>query len=83
MDTQPALKILQSAVDRCRINDVNTPQTHAPLNILEARASIKWPFQQFREVLKDKTGADWEIEGRGQMLNASMNGIRRAVRDVR
>lgn len=79
MDTRNALTILQSAVDRCRVDDVDTPETNAALDYLEAQAAIRWPFTRFREALKSKPVADWEIEGRGQILNASMNGIWRVV----
>lgn len=83
MDTQTALKILQSAVDRRRVEGINTPEFNAALDLLEARASVKWPFDQFRNALKSKPIEEREIEGRCQVLNAAMNGIRRAVRDLR
>jgi aspartyl/asparaginyl beta-hydroxylase (cupin superfamily) len=82
MDTQTALKILQSAVDRRRVEDTNTPEFNAALDLLKARASVKWPFDQFRNALKSKPIEEWEIVGRCQVLNAAMNGIRRAVRDL-
>ena len=72
MDTQTALNQLQSAVDRCRVDDIDTPEINAALDFLEARASVKWPFNQFRAALKSKPIEDWEIEGRCQVLNAAM-----------
>jgi hypothetical protein len=58
---------------------MRTPEVLATLDFLEARANPKWPFKQFREALKQSASMDWEIEGRYQILNASLNGIRRAV----
>jgi hypothetical protein len=55
------------------------PKFSAALDFLAARATAKWPFKQFREALKGSASQDWEIEGRRQILNASLNGIRRAV----
>jgi hypothetical protein len=74
-----ALAILQDALDRCRTEDMRTPEVLAALDFLEARANPKWPFKQFREALKQSASMDWEIEGRWQTLNASLNGIKLAV----
>jgi hypothetical protein len=79
MDTHSALKVLQAAVDHCRFDDIETPKITAGVDFLEARATIKWAFGQFREALKEKPGADLEFEGRCQMLSASLNGIQRVV----
>ena len=74
-----ALAILEDALDRCRTEDICTPEVFAALHFLEARTNPKWPFKQFREALEGSVSQDWEIEGRRQILNASLNGIRRAV----
>jgi hypothetical protein len=58
---------------------MRTPEVFAALDFLEARTNPKWPFKQFREALEGSVSQDWEIEGRRQILNASLNGIRRAV----
>jgi len=71
MDTGTALTVLQQALDRCRKEDVRTPDVFAALDFLELRAVQKWPFEQFRRAL-DST----DREGRWQMLNASLNGIK-------
>ena len=74
-----ALAILQDALDRCRTEDIRTPEVLAALDFLEACANPKWPFKQFREALERTASKDWEIEGRWQTLNASLNGIKLAV----
>jgi hypothetical protein len=79
MDTTTALAILTDALERCRVEDMRTPDVSAALDFLAARATVKWPFEQFRDSLKD-TGSDlWEVEGRWQVLNASLNGIKLAL----
>ena len=79
MDTQTALELLQSAVDRYRFEDVDRHQANAASDFLESRATVKWPLDQFRAALNSNPGEDWEIEGRRQILNASLNGIRRVA----
>ncbi len=49
------------------------------MDFLQERSKVAGPFEQFRAALKTKPGEDWEIEGRRQILSASLNGIRRAV----
>jgi hypothetical protein len=70
---------LQAAVSRCRAHQIATPEIYAALDTLEARASVNWPFDQFRAALNGNPGEDWESEGRRQILSASLNGIRRAA----
>ena len=79
MDTTRALSVLTNALDRCREEDMRTPEVFAALDLLAARATVKWPFDQFREALENAGSKDWEVEGRWQILNASLNGIRRVV----
>jgi len=74
-----ALAILQDALDRCQTEDMRTPEVFAALDFLAARATAKCLVKQFREALEGSASQDWEIEGRRQILNASLNGIRRAV----
>jgi hypothetical protein len=50
IDVTTALALLQDALDRCRDEDMRTPEVFAALDFLEARASVKWPFDQFRRV---------------------------------
>jgi hypothetical protein len=81
MDTTIALAILTDALDRCRDEDMRTADVFAALDFLAARATVKWPFEQFRAELLDDTGsALWEVEGRWQVLNASLNGIKLALK---
>ena len=41
MDTQTALNQLRSAVDRCRVDDIDTPEINAALDFLEAPQDLK------------------------------------------
>jgi hypothetical protein len=80
VDTTTALAVLTDVLERCRSEDMRTPDVLAALDFLAARATIKWPFEQFREELLDSGGSElWEVEGRWQMLNASLNGIKLAL----
>ena len=68
------LRLLEDALARCRKDDVRSSAVFAALDFLAARASIKWPFEQFR------TALDYPDDvGRWQNLNASLNGIRRPL----
>jgi hypothetical protein len=47
---------------------------------LAARGTIKWPFAQFRKpLITQDRELDVDKEGRRQILNASLNGIKRSV----
>jgi hypothetical protein len=74
-----ALAVLAHAVDRCRFEDVRTPEVFAALELLASRAAVKWPFTQFRDGLDFAVGEASHGDGRWQNANASMNAIRRAV----
>ena len=74
-----ALAVLQDALNRCRHEDMRTPEVLAALDLLETNADPKWPFAQFQEALDGYRSREWEQEGRWQTLNASLNGIRLAV----
>ena len=54
MDTITALAVLDDALNRCRKEDVRTPDVFAALDFLEARAAQKWPFDQFRRGLENR-----------------------------
>lgn len=75
MDKISALAVLEDALERCRKEDMRTPDVFAALDFLEAHAFRKWPFDQFRDALENSTSE----EGRRQVLNASLNGIRLAL----
>jgi hypothetical protein len=79
MDTTTALPVLTGPLDRCRDEDMRTPDVLAALDFLAARATVKWPFEQFRESLNDTGSQLWEREGRWQVCNASLNGIKLAL----
>ena len=65
---------LQDALKRCRKEDVRILDVFAALDFLEARAARKWPFEQFRRGLEST-----DPEGKWQILNASLNGIKLAI----
>ena len=73
-DVETALDVPTDALNRCRREDMRTPEVFAALDFFEPRASHKWPFDQLRKSLN----SDNE-EGRWQNFNASLNGIRLAV----
>jgi len=70
-----ALVVLDDAVNRCMKEEV-----FAALDLLAAKATVKWPFEQFRNALiADKGTQEFEKEAKRQVLMASLNGIRRAL----
>jgi hypothetical protein len=74
------LAALEEALRRCHTEDVRYGLAiAAALDFLELRASEKWPFEQFRKALEDFSPDRVKAEARWQMLNASLNGIKRAV----
>jgi len=76
-----ALAGLEDAVCRCREEDVRYGiGVSAALSFLERRADEQWPFEQFRKALDDPGMDGTKPEARWQMLNASLNAIKRAVR---
>ena len=78
-DKAVALATLQRSLDRCRSEDIRTSEVFAALDLLALNATVKWPFDQFRKALENADSDEWVGEGRRQILNASFNGIRRAV----
>lgn len=78
MDNTTALAVLEDALERCRREDMRTPEVFAALDFLKARATVQWPFEQFRDALENSTSE----EGRRQVLNASLNGIRLALMPI-
>jgi hypothetical protein len=75
MNKTTALAVLEDALERCRREDMRTAEVYGALDFLEAHALRKWPFDQFRDALENSTSE----EGRRQVLNASVNGIRLAL----
>jgi hypothetical protein len=73
-----ALTVLADAVDRCREEDMRTPEVLASLDLLARRTSTCWPFEEFKESLNFAIGDPSHAEGRWQNVHASLNAIRRA-----
>ena len=74
------LALPEDAVNRCMTDDVCAKKVLAVLDQLAADASVKWPFDQFRDAfIGEKGKRGFEQEARRQMLYASLNGIRRAL----
>jgi hypothetical protein len=80
MDIYTALTTLEDAVRLCITENVATEEVLAALDFLGAKAAVKWPFEQFREAITPQEGElNVNREGRRQLLDASLNGIKRAV----
>jgi hypothetical protein len=72
--------MLDDAVVRSQTENVYTPEVLAALDFLEAQTDARWPFEQFRQVLAPREGElDLDRVGRSQVLNVSLNGIKRAL----
>lgn len=87
MTDADALTILEDAHRRCGTEDMRTPKVYAALDFLEDLAREfevdpeLWPLDQFRDAL-GAPGTPFTVDhaGRGQIVNASLNGIRRVCR---
>ena len=75
MTIENALNILQAAVDRCRAEDIRSPEVESALTIIERRSAMMWLVQQFRFALNSGTRQHWK-ESLWQILTTSLNGIR-------
>jgi hypothetical protein len=74
-----ALGVLADAVERCRDEDMRTPEVLASLDLLSQCTPTDWPFEQFKESLNFAIGDPSHAEGRWQNVHAALNAIRRAV----
>ena len=74
-----ALAVLADAVDRCRDEDMRTPEVLASLDLLARSTSPRWPFEQFKESLSFAVDDPSHAEGRWQNVHASLNAIKRAL----
>ena len=76
-----ALAWLEEAVSRCREEDMRDGTgVLAALEFLALRADEQWPFEQVQNALADPGMDGPKPEARWQMLNASLNAIKRVVR---
>jgi hypothetical protein len=76
-----ALAALEDALSRCREEDVrDATGVLEALKLLEQRADEQWPFEQFRRTLANAGMDTTKPEARWQLLNASLNGIKRVIR---
>jgi hypothetical protein len=69
------LAVLDNALARCRDEDMRTPKVIEALDYFSKRLTAQWPIEQFRSVLEDRNE-----EGRWQILNASLNGIKLSIK---
>jgi hypothetical protein len=79
VEEKNAVDVLADAVNRCRKEDMRTPEVFASLDLLAQRASVRWPFEQFKDSLNFAVGDSSHAEGRWQNVHASLNAIRRVV----
>jgi hypothetical protein len=80
MDIPTALAVLEDAVKRSLTENVQTEEVLAALKFLEGPTEARWPFEQFRKMLVPREGElDLDKVGRSQVLNAALNGIKRAI----
>jgi hypothetical protein len=72
---------VEDAVRRCREEDVRYETgVSAALEFLALHADEQWPFKQFREALANAGMDGTQPEARWQVLNASLNAIKRVIR---
>lgn len=77
-----ALAILEDAHRRCGEEDMRTGDVFVALmrleNLADALHAELWPFEQFRQALGEP-GTPFTVDaaGRGQVVHAALNGIRR------
>jgi hypothetical protein len=84
MGIRTALLILEDAVKRSQTEDVNTLEVLEALRFLRLHSKVSWPFEQFRESLASIEGElDLDKVGRSQVLNESLNGIKRALAEAK
>jgi hypothetical protein len=78
MTLASALVILEDAVNA---TDVRNEEFLAALDFLASRATVKWPFDQYRSafVATEHRELDVDKEGRRPVLHASLNGIKKVV----
>ena len=64
------LTVLDDAVNRC-LDNVCTAEVLAALDLLAAKATVKWPFERFRDALiADKGTQEFENEAKRRLLMA-------------
>jgi hypothetical protein len=78
MDTLTALQILESAVWRCKQEDIRTPEVLQALNFLEPHVQPKWLIPQYRNALDGSHENEAQKEALEQVLRATIGGIRKA-----
>ena len=83
MTLDRAFNILQSAVARCRVEDVRTPGIYGALTFLESRSAVKWPFDNFRTALVYPRSSNQEKEAYWQELNTWLGAIRRCMDGIK
>jgi hypothetical protein len=79
-----ALAVLDDGVNRCMKEDnLCTAEVLAALDLLAAKPTVKWPFEQFHNALiADKGTQEFEKEAKRRVLMASA-AIHPAIRSTR
>jgi len=54
MTVDSALNILESALNRCRVDDIRTPGIYGVLTFLEGYSAAKEPFDSFRSAMESR-----------------------------
>ena len=65
------LAILENAVERCRSEDMRTPEVKNALRDLATVMTNSWPIKQFLEGLNNENE-----QGRWELANTALNAIR-------
>ena len=83
MTVLEALAILETAVLECKKRDINTPEVHEALTLLEPHIQPEWLIPQFRHhALNRHNRNEVDREGQQLVLRATFPGIRESVKDL-
>jgi hypothetical protein len=75
MTVLEALAILEAATLECKKRDIDTPEVHEALTILEPHIRPEWLIPQFRShALNRYNGNEVDREGQQQVLRATFPG---------
>ena len=69
MTVLEALAILETAVLECKKRDINTPEVHEALTLLEPHIQLEWLIPQFRHHALNRHNRN-EMDREGQQQSA-------------